>query len=130
MTLSQNPTLVNLAERIIRLLKGGDAGDAAFDDSEILAQAKQLAQQHGSEASAVALATLAEDLQAADAASNDSTVSDACQLASWVPGIKLVLKESASTQTGRLFITALPCQAVPPPPIDPSFSLNPSSPSQ
>jgi NAD(P)-dependent dehydrogenase (short-subunit alcohol dehydrogenase family)/acyl carrier protein len=75
MTLSQNPTLVNLAERIIRLLKGGEAVDAASDDSEILAQAKQLAQQHGSEASAEAIATLAEDLQAGDAASKDRIIS-------------------------------------------------------
>ena len=74
MTLSQNPTIVNLAERIIRLLKGGDAMDAASDDSEMLAQAKQLAHQHGTEASAEAIATLAEDLQTADAASKDRII--------------------------------------------------------
>jgi phthiocerol/phenolphthiocerol synthesis type-I polyketide synthase C len=63
MALSQSPTITKLAERIIQQLKGSDEIEAASDEKEILAQAKQLASQHGAEASAETIASLTEDIQ-------------------------------------------------------------------
>ena len=63
MALSQSPTITKLAERIIQQLKGSDEIEAASDEKEILAQARQLASQHGAEASAESIASLTEDIQ-------------------------------------------------------------------
>jgi acyl carrier protein len=70
MALSQNPTLGKLAERIIRQLKGSDELEAASHENELLAQAEQLAHQHGAELSAASIKDLAEDFLSGDPASN------------------------------------------------------------
>lgn len=63
MALSQSPTIAKLAERIIQQLKGNDEMEAASDEKAILAQAKQLASQHGAETSVESIANLAESIQ-------------------------------------------------------------------
>lgn len=75
MALSQSPTIVKLAERIIEQLKSNNEVEAASDEKEILAQATQLASQHGSEMSAESLATLAEDIQSSGNAANNRMIS-------------------------------------------------------
>lgn len=70
MALSQSPTIAKLAERIIQQLKGRDEMETASEATEIIAQAKQLAFQHGAETSAESIADLAEDIQSRDAASH------------------------------------------------------------
>ncbi len=75
MALSQSPTIVKLAERIIEQLKSNNEVEAASDEKEILAQATQLASQHGSEMSAESLATLAEDIQSLGNAANNRMIS-------------------------------------------------------
>jgi len=70
MALSQSPTIAKLAQRLIQQLKGSDDMETTSDQKEILAQAKQLASQHGAEISAESLATLVEDIQFQDAAAH------------------------------------------------------------
>ena len=69
MALSQSPTIAKLSERIGLQLKGSNEQEAAPEESQILAQAKQLVAQHGTEASAESIASLAEDIESLGAAS-------------------------------------------------------------
>jgi acyl transferase domain-containing protein/NADPH:quinone reductase-like Zn-dependent oxidoreductase/acyl carrier protein len=74
MALSQSPTIVKLAEKIIQQLNGDAESDSATEETDILAQAKRLADQHGAEVSEESMANLAEDLLAGDAASNNRII--------------------------------------------------------
>ncbi|MFN2355855.1 MAG: type I polyketide synthase, partial [Desulfopila sp.] len=74
MALSQSPTIAKLAEKIIQQLNGDAESDSAADETDILAQAKRLADQHGAEVSEESMANLAEDLLAGDAASNNRII--------------------------------------------------------
>lgn len=69
MALSQSPTIAKLAERIGLQLKGSDEQAAAGQDSQVLAQTKQLVAQHGTEVSAESIASLAEDVESRGTAS-------------------------------------------------------------
>jgi NADPH:quinone reductase-like Zn-dependent oxidoreductase/acyl carrier protein len=61
--LSQNPTIAKLAEYIISQLKGGEQSNQAEENQAVLEQVRHLADQHGSDSSAVVIEQLAEDLQ-------------------------------------------------------------------
>lgn len=74
MALSQSPTIAKLAERIIQQLKGNDEKEEHSDDKAVLAQAKQLFSQHGTEASAEVIASLAADIQSRDADLQDRMI--------------------------------------------------------
>ena len=75
MALSQSPTIAKLAEKIIQQLNGDAESDSAADETDILAQAKRLADQHGAvEVTEESMANLAEDLQTGDAASNNRII--------------------------------------------------------
>lgn len=70
MALSQSPTLAKLAERIIQQLKGGDTPQlAATAEKHLLAQAKQVASQHGAETSLESIESLTADIHASSVAS-------------------------------------------------------------
>ncbi|MCX7099767.1 MAG: SDR family NAD(P)-dependent oxidoreductase [Methylococcales bacterium] len=68
MALSQSPTIIKLAERIILQLKSSDGPGDVADDNAVLAQTQQLASQHGANTSAEAVAKLAADIGAKDVA--------------------------------------------------------------
>lgn len=70
MALSQSPTIAKLAQRLTQQLKGSDDMETSSDEKGILAQAKQLASQHGADISAESIATLVEDIQSQDAAAH------------------------------------------------------------
>ncbi|MDD2467605.1 MAG: SDR family NAD(P)-dependent oxidoreductase, partial [Desulfobulbus sp.] len=61
--LSQNPTIAKLAEYIIEQLRGGEEKEEAPGEQEILAQVQHVTDQHGSEAAALNIEELAQDLQ-------------------------------------------------------------------
>ena len=69
MALSQSPTIVKLAERIILQLKGVNEMEENTDNEHVLAQTKQIFAQHGAEASAESIASLAADIQSLEAPS-------------------------------------------------------------
>ena len=70
MALSQSPTIAKLAQRLTQQLKGSDDMEITSDEKGMLAQAKQLASQHGADISAESIATLVEDIQSQDAAAH------------------------------------------------------------
>jgi len=72
MALSQNPTIIKLAERIILQLKGND--DTEEDSKSILAQTKQVFSQHDTEVSAEAITTLASDIQSSNTTANNKII--------------------------------------------------------
>ena len=61
--LSQNPTIAKLSEYIIEQLRGGEAKEEGAAEQEMLAQVQHLSGQHGSEATALNIEELAQDLQ-------------------------------------------------------------------
>lgn len=63
MALSQSPTIAKLAERIGLQLKGSDEQGGAPAESQVLAQTRQIMEQHGSEVSAESIASLAQDIE-------------------------------------------------------------------
>ncbi len=74
MALSQSPTIVKLAQRLIHQLKGSDETDTASAGTEMLAQTKQIASQHGAETSAEAIESLVEDIQSRTAIANSRMI--------------------------------------------------------
>ncbi|MCD2512437.1 type I polyketide synthase [Comamonas endophytica] len=68
MALSQSPTIAKLAERIGLQLKGSDEQGGAPAESQVLAQTRQIMEQHGSEVSAESIASLAQDIESQDTA--------------------------------------------------------------
>ena len=69
MALSQSPTIAKLSERIGLQLKGSDEKENGLDESQVLAQTKHLAAQHGSDETAETIASLAENIESLGAAS-------------------------------------------------------------
>jgi NADPH:quinone reductase-like Zn-dependent oxidoreductase/NAD(P)-dependent dehydrogenase (short-subunit alcohol dehydrogenase family)/aryl carrier-like protein len=63
MALSQSPTIARLAERIIQQLKQGDSTETAAGQKTLIAQAEQVASQHGVEVSPESIVGLTEDIQ-------------------------------------------------------------------
>lgn len=75
MALSQNPTMAKLAERIIQQLKGSDDMNTNHNnEGGTLAEARQIASQHGVQVSAESVASLAKDIQSKNAASNSRMI--------------------------------------------------------
>ena len=70
LALSQSPTMTKLAEQIIGQLKGGDQAEAVAEGQEMLAQVRQLAELHGTEAPVESLTQWAEELQSPQAVAN------------------------------------------------------------
>ncbi len=74
MALSQSPTIAKLAERIIQQLNHSDDQDADSNEGGIIAQAQQVASQHGVQASAEFIADLTEDIQSQTASLNNRMI--------------------------------------------------------
>jgi len=72
MALSQNPTIVKLAERIILQLKGSD--EIEEDTDSIIAQTKQAFSQHDTEVSAESITSLAADVQSSNATTHHKII--------------------------------------------------------
>lgn len=63
MALSQSPTITKLAERIGLQLRGSDEAAGTPDESQVLAQTRQLMAQHGSGFTAETIASMAQDIE-------------------------------------------------------------------
>jgi phthiocerol/phenolphthiocerol synthesis type-I polyketide synthase C len=74
LALSQSPTIIKLAKRIIQQLQENNDTDTISNEKEVLIQAKLLASQHGADVSTESIVNLAEDLDSRDAASNDQII--------------------------------------------------------
>lgn len=75
--LSQNPTIAKLADYIIEQLRGGERREEeASAEQEILAQVRHLSDQHGSEAAALNIEELAQELQDADDGKTSRIIQD------------------------------------------------------
>ena len=75
MALSQNQTIAKLAQWLIQQLRAGNETAADSDEDEILAQVKELASQHGADASAESIGELATDIQSQDIESSARIIS-------------------------------------------------------
>jgi len=73
-SLSQSPTIAKLTERLVLQLRASEETDATSDDEEILAQAKLLSVQHGTQVSSESIENLAEDLKSQDPAINNQII--------------------------------------------------------
>lgn len=74
MALSQSPTIAKLAERLIQQLRGNDEQEEDSHEKTALAQAKQIASQHGAETAHETIAGMAADIQSRDTAANDRMI--------------------------------------------------------